>query len=389
MRIALLAPFEEPVPPPKYGGTERVVQSLAEGLVGLGHDVTLFASGDSRTSARLVPCVERSLRPYMGKLPRTWQFLQWQGVHRMLHHLQAGTYDIVHNHGDWPYLIAGAFTEAPLLTTIHNPKQYKLGLKITYKRFQYVSISDAQRAYLPDLKYVATVHHGIDPATFEYNDRPQDYLAFLGRTLPDKGLKEAIEIAKATNKRLLIGAKVDPKVRTYFNKTIKPLIDGKQIVFLGEVGHKDKVELLKNARALLSPIQWDEPFGLTNIEAMACGTPVIAIARGSLPEIIIDGKTGYLCRTVGQMTKRVADLDNLSRTACRKRVERYFSSQSMAEHYVKVFEKVIAEHNPSPVAKRLKLVKKKTATKPRHLKPSTSDVSGFDANLNTQEQLEL
>jgi glycosyltransferase involved in cell wall biosynthesis len=306
----------------------------------------------------------------------------------MLHRLQTGKFDIVHNHGDWPYLIASAFTEAPFVTTIHNPKQYKFGLKPTYKRYQYVSISNAQRSYMPDLNYVATVHHGIDVQTFTYNAKPGNYLAFLGRVVPDKGLKEAIQIAKATNQRLIIGAKLDVKMQPYFRKHIKPHIDGKQIVFIGEPAHDAKVELLKNAKALLTPIQWDEPFGLTNVEAMACGTPVIAIARGALPEIVVNGKTGYLCKTIDQMIKRVGDLDKISRADCRKRVEQHFSSSCMAREYVKVFERVIAEHEPAPEVKRLKLTKKPSVKSPFQI-PAVGLGGIKSAGLGSQKQLEL
>lgn len=340
MKIALLAPFEEPVPPEKYGGTERVVYSLAEGLVGLGHDVTLLASGDSHTSARLVPCVETSLRPFLEKNQRTWNYLNWQGFHRALHHLRNEHYDIIHNHGDWPFLIPGAY-DTPVVTTIHNPVQFKLGVEEVYKQYPYISISDAQRAYMPDLDYVATVHHGLEVETFEYNAEPSDYLAFLGRIHPDKGPEQAIEIAKATGNKLIIAAKVDAPDRHYFRKVIRPMIDKQQILFIGEVAHAAKVTLLKNARALLSPIQWDEPFGLTNIEAMACGTPVIALSRGSLPEIIADGQTGYLCNTTEEMIARVADIDKISRQACRAHVEKNFTSRKMAENHIKAFTKVI------------------------------------------------
>ena len=355
MRIALLAPFEEPVPPPKYGGTERVVSSLAEGLVRLGHDVTLLASGDSHTSAHLVPCVETSLRQYIEKNQRTWYYLEWRGFHHALQHLRANRYDVVHNHGGWPFLIAGTFTNAPMLTTIHNPVQFNLGVRAIYRQYSYVSISDAERKYLPTLKYEATVHHGIDVDEFEYNSKPRDYLAFLGRIDPDKGIEQAIEIARASKSKLLIAARIDVHQRHYFRKIIKPLIDGRQIVFIGEVAHAGKVQLLKNARALLSPIQWDEPFGLTNVEAMACGTPVIATARGALPEIVADGETGYLCKTVKQMVTRVADVDRLSRRACRKRAERYFSTDCMVKNYVKVYEKVAQTYKPPAMVKRLKI----------------------------------
>ena len=339
MRIALLAPFEEPVPPEKYGGTERVVYVLAEGLVRLGHDVTLFASGDSSTSARLVACTDKALRSYL-KLPRTWMFLQWHGFQVITEGLGLGQFDVVHNHGDWPYLTASAFTKAPFVTTIHNPKQFKLGVKTLYRRYPYISISDAQRRYVPELNYVATVHHGIDVRRFTYNPKPDGYLAFLGRIHPDKGLEQAIAIAKATNSRLIIAAKLDPALRPYYERAVKPHL-GDQISYIGEVDHAGKVELLKNARAMLNPIQWDEPFGLTNIEAMACGTPVLAIGRGALPEIIMNGVTGYLCQTTNELIARVGDIGKLDRAACRKHVEEHFSAECMAQNYVNVYERLI------------------------------------------------
>lgn len=341
MKIALLTPFEEPVPPEKYGGTERVVYSLAKGLVNLGHDVTLFASGDSRTAARLVPCVESHLRPFLEKNQRIWMYLQWQGFQRALYHLQTETFDIVHNHGDWPFLIASAYATAPMVTTIHNPVQFGLGVPEIYRQYKYISISDAQRNYMPELNYAATIYHGIDAEDFEFNDQPGDYLAFLGRMHPDKGPEEAIQISRKTGNKLIMAAKIDAPDRHYFRKIIKPQIDGKQIVFIGEVAHAGKVALLKNARALLSPIQWEEPFGLTNIEAMACGTPVIALRRGSLPEIVVDGKTGYICNTLEEMVARVGDIDHISRAACRRHVKKVFSEKRMAENHVRVYQKLI------------------------------------------------
>lgn len=341
MKIALLAPFEEPVPPEKYGGTERVVYSLAEGLVSLGHDVTLLASGDSHTSARLITCVESHLRPYLEKNQRTWSYLQWQGFHRALLHLQSEKYDIVHNHGEWPFLVASKYANAPMVTTIHNPVQFGLGVPELYREYRYISISDAQRNYMPELDYVATVYHGIDVESFEFNDTPSDYLAFLGRIHPDKGPEEAIQIARETGKKLIIAAKIDAPDRYYYRKKIKPLIDGKQIIFIGEVAHSGKVALLKNASALLSPIQWDEPFGLTNIEAMACGTPVIAIGRGSLPEILVNGKTGYLCKTVKEMISKVNNIHKINRRDCREHVEKHFSEERMAKNHIKAYQKII------------------------------------------------
>jgi glycosyltransferase involved in cell wall biosynthesis len=288
--------------------------------------------------------VETSLRPFIDKNPRTWMYMQWQGFHRALHFIRNRRFDIIHNHGDWPFLIAGAFTHVPILTTIHNPVQYKFGVKEVYQRYPYVSISEAERAYMPELDYVANVHHGIDIQDFDYNDKPSDYLAFLGRIDPDKGIEEAIEVAKRTGSKLIIAAKIDAPMRPYYRKKIKPLIDGKQIIYVGEVALSAKVALLKNARALLAPIQWDEPFGLATVEAMACGTPVLAMSRGSMPEIITDGKTGYLCKTVDQMVARVADIPKIKRRACRTRVEHNFTSAIMAKKYVAVYERVMRDH---------------------------------------------
>jgi len=192
LRIALLAPFDVPIPPPRYGGTERIIYSLAEELVKLGHDVTLLASGDSKTSARLIPCVEKSLWSLfednqLEESQRTMYWMEWQGFHRAIHYIRNRRFDIIHNHGDWPFLVAGAFTHVPIITTIHNPVQYKFGVKEVYKRYQYISISNAERNYLPDLDYVATIYNGIDIQDLEFNKEPGDYLAYLGRMDPYKG----------------------------------------------------------------------------------------------------------------------------------------------------------------------------------------------------------
>jgi len=344
VKIALLAPFEEVVPPPKYGGTELVVANLADELVELGHDVTLFASGDSTTKARIIPSVEKAIRSELAHNPRTWSYLQWQGFHNIVQALETERYDIIHNHCDWPFLIIDRLVRtAPIITTIHNPVQFSHGVPAIYERYPYVSISKAQRRTIPELNYLATVYNGIRVESFELSINPGKYLAFLGRLSPDKGPEQAIEIAKRTGQKLVMAGKVDPPERHYFQKVLKPLIDGKQIQFIGEVDHPAKVELLKNAKALLSPIQWDEPFGLTNIEAMACGTPVLALRRGALPELIIDKQTGFLCRNVDEMVRRVADIPSLDRAACRQHVEKHFTASQMAKGYLKVYEKLIKQ----------------------------------------------
>ena len=296
MRIALVAPFDESVPPLRYGGTELVVHLLAEELHHLGHEVTLFASGDSITAARLIPGTPSAVRLLPEARNRaTRAAFCYLGIGEVLKVLNNERFDIIHNHIGWPLLAFKNLIRDPLLTTLHGTlvDEHERNMYAKHKKSPFLSISDSQRKPLPTLNYVGTVHHGLDLENFDFNNSPDDYLAFLGRITPDKGPKQAIAIAKATGKRLLIGAKIDPTDEAYYSKHIKPHIDGKQIVYLGELDHAAKVQLLRNACALISPLQWDEPFGLVNIEALACGTPVIATTRGSLPEIITNGKVGF------------------------------------------------------------------------------------------------
>ncbi len=344
LKIALIAPFEEPVPPRTYGGTERVVWNLARELVKLEHDVTLFASKDSRTTAKLVPCVDKAIRVLPeARIPSIRQGLHLKGLGKALAKINKSDFDIVHNHFGWPMLMFAELVKSPLITTLHGSldEPTENFMHNLCKNTPFVSISNAQRRHAKKLNYVATVYNGIDVSRFEFNDKPEDYLVFLGRIHPQKGPQYAIEIAKKTNHRLIIAAKIDPLEQAFFDHKIKPLIDGKQIKFIGEVDHRAKVKLLKNAKAMISPIQWDEPFGITNIEALACGTPVISINRGSIPEILVDGKTGYLCNNIRQMIKRVSDIDKIDRAACRRHVEQNFTARHMAEGYLKAYEKVI------------------------------------------------
>ncbi|HUD06760.1 MAG TPA: glycosyltransferase family 4 protein [Candidatus Saccharimonadales bacterium] len=340
MKIALLAPIEESVPPKKYGGTERVVFNLAEELVKLGHEVSLFASADSKTSAKLIPVANRSIRKYMTTNPRVWLDEQIKALHIALELIGKNRFDIIHNHLDAPLLIFRKLVKVPIVTTIHNPVDYSL--KNSYLSQNFVSISRAQRRYAPDLNYLATVHNGINVDEFVFNDKPKNYLAFLGRISPDKGPKQAIEIAKKSGHRLIMGAKVDPVDRAYYRKVIKPLVNNKNVVFLGEVDAKAKNDLLKNAKALLSPIQWDEPFGLATVEALSCGTPVLTYKRGSMSEIISDGKNGFLCENESDMLRAITKIGKIDRQFCRADVAKRFSASLMAKRYVKVYEKAIA-----------------------------------------------
>lgn len=344
MKIALLAPFEEPVPPKKYGGTELVVYNLVEELVTLGHDVTLIASGDSTTTAKLAPAVKQAIRVLpKARNPQMRMALNYQGLANALTLIVKDDFDILHNHYGWPLLMFKDLLNCPVVTTLHgtlsDPTEQEM--YTLHEEAPYISISDSQRRHGPHLNYIDTVYNGIQVERFEFNATPKDYLAFLGRISPQKGPEYAIEIAKKVGQRLIIAAKVDPVDEDYFEQIIEPLIDGEQISFIGEVDHIGKVNLLKNARALLSPLQWDEPFGIVNVEALACGTPVITINRGSMPEIIINGKVGFLCSNIDEMIECAANIDTISRKACRSHAEQYFTARRMAEHYVQIYKTLL------------------------------------------------
>lgn len=340
MKIALLAPFEERVPPKKYGGIERVVHDLAEELHRMGHDVTVLASGDSVISGRLIPVVPKAIGS--GQPKRIREALTYQALTKVVDILKHEKFDVLHNHIGWQALLFRDMLQLPVLTTMHwvldnacEKFMYHL-----FKDMPYVSISNSQRQPLPDMNYMATVYHGIGLKSLKFRKKPDDYLAFLGRFSPVKGPVQAIEIAKKTGSRLIMAAKINDFERDYYEEKIKPHIDGKQIVYIGEVDDTEKAKLLGGARALLSPLQWAEPFGLTNVEAMACGTPVIGTKCGSLPEIIKDGTVGFLCDDIDQMARRVADIDKLDRQACRDYVEKRFAVHRMAEEYVKLYAKL-------------------------------------------------
>lgn len=344
MKIAVLAPFEEQVPPKKYGGTELVAYNLTEELVALDHNVTLIASGDSVTTAKLMPAVDKAIRVLpQARNPQTRMALNYQGLANALAIIINGDFDILHNHYGWPLLMFRELLNCPVITTLHgtlaDPTEQRM--YTLHQDVSYISISDSQRRHGPHLNYLDTVYNGIQVERFEFNNHPKDYVAFLGRICPQKGPEYAIEIAKKTNQRLVIAAKIDPVDANYFEQMIEPLIDGDQISFIGEVDHVGKVDLLKNARALISPLQWDEPFGVVNVEALACGTPVITINRGSMPEIIVDGKVGFLCSNTDEMITRVAEINSIDRQACRDHVEEHFTARGMAEHYLHVYEKLL------------------------------------------------
>ncbi len=342
MRIAQVAPLFESVPPRRYGGTERVVSYLTEELVRQGHRVTLFATADSRTSAQLVPVVDRPLRgdPH-------WLIHALIGIEQVFR--RAEDFDVIHFHSDHVHYPLLRNAEVPVVTTLHGRLDLP-GLPRLYRVFphaQVISISDAQRAPLPHARWVATVHHGLPPELYRPGRGTGGYLAFLGRISPEKRLDRAVQIARRVGLPLRIGAKVDPADRRYFEREIEPLLRGPGVEYLGELGDRDKVELLRHARALLFPIDWPEPFGLVMIEAMACGTPVLAFRGGAVEEVLRPGVTGAIAGSVDEAVALLPSVLALDRAACRREFERRFSVSRMASDYVRVYERAIA------VARRL------------------------------------
>jgi len=341
MRIAQIAPLHEAVPPKLYGGTERVVSFLTEELVAQGHDVTLFASGDSVTSAKLKPVWPRALRldPAI-RDPIAPHMLLMEAVRR-----RADEFDVLHFHMDyWPFSLFGR-QRTPFVTTMHGRLDLSELQPIfdTFPNAPLVSISDAQRRPLPQARYVSTVHHGLPANLLTPQPGPKDYLAFLGRIAPEKGPDRAIRIARACGIPLKIAAKVDRTDQVYFDSVIRPMLDGGGVELIGEINDAQKPDFLSGAMALLMPIDWPEPFGLVMIEAMACGTPVIAFNRGSVPEIIEDGASGYIVEDEMSGISAVNRLSKLSRTTVRQRFDARFTARRMAEDYVDIYRSLAGE----------------------------------------------
>ncbi|ORJ57397.1 glycosyltransferase family 4 protein [Geothermobacter hydrogeniphilus] len=336
MKIAQVSPLYESVPPLHYGGTERVVSYLTEELVRKGHEVTLFASADSVTSAELVPCAPAALRLGNCVDPLAPHLCMLEEVFRRIE-----AFDVVHFHIDYlhfPLLRRHRFNH---LTTLHGRLDLPdlVPLYREYGDMPLVSISDAQRAPLPFANWVGTVHHGLPADLFRLEEKPGDYLAFLGRIAPEKRPDRAIEIAIKSGIPLKIAAKVDKVDREYFETRIKPLLDSPLIEFIGEIGDNEKQEFLGQARALLFPIDWPEPFGLVMIESIACGTPVIAYRHGSVPEVMDEGLTGYIVNDIDTAVARVLDISDLDRRCCRQGFENRFSIGKMAEAYLALYDR--------------------------------------------------
>src|SRR5262245_8562689 len=344
MRIAQLPPLHEAVPPLRYGGTERVVSWLTEALVRRGHDVTLFATGDSRTAARLVEVAPRGLRQAGVMDTMAPQVLSCCLLRDRLTEV-----DVVHSHLDYYPLAMRRLGDPPLVTTLHGRLDLP-EIAPLYRRFgqPVVSISDAQRAPLRDLRWVATVHHGLPLADYPPGPGAGDYLVFLGRMSPEKLPHAAIDLARRAGIRPVLAAKVELADRDYFEEAVVPRLREPGIEYVGETDFAETLALLQNARALLFPILWPEPFGLAMIEAMACGTPVITRRYGSTPEVVAHGKVGFVCDDDRGLRRAIGRIDSIDRAACRRWVATHFSDDRMAAAYERVYRRVCGRHNPRP-----------------------------------------
>ena len=342
MKIAQVTPLYEAVPPKLYGGTERVVAHLTDALVDLGHDVTLFASADARTRARLIAVRDQAIRldPAPLKSDLAAHMAMLAEVQK-----RADQFDVIHFHTDMIHFPFFSRCADKTLTTLHGRLDLK-DLPAVYERwpeFGLVSISDDQRRPLPSASWKATVHHGMPGDLYAFSPKPDGYLAFLGRISPEKRPDRAIEIATKLGKPLKMAAKVDPQDKVYWETAIKPLVDGNPLVeFVGEIGDHQKSAFLGGAEALLFPIDWPEPFGLVMIEAMACGTPVVAFRCGSAPEVVEDGETGFLVDTVEQAVAAAGRAALLDREAIRAHFELRFSATAMARRYLDVYGDLLA-----------------------------------------------
>jgi glycosyltransferase involved in cell wall biosynthesis len=345
LKIAQVAPLFESVPPQAYGGTERVVSYLTEELVSRGQEVTLFASGDSVTNARLISVCDRSLR------------LDERCVDQLAHHVlmldwvyrHAEEFDVIHFHIDYLHFPLSRRQHRAHVTTLHGRLDIP-DLVPLYRDFQdmpVVSISNSQREPLPWVNWQSTVYHGVPINLYPFCQRPGNYLAFLGRISPEKRVDRAIEIARRAGLEIRISAKLDSADEAYFAEVVKPLLQNPGVEYVGEIGEAEKADFLGGAIALLFPIDWPEPFGMVMIEAMACGTPVIAFRDGSVPEVIEDGVTGFVVEGIDEAVDAVKQISTLSREACRRAFEQRFTAARMAEDYLAVYRSLAARHRQS------------------------------------------
>ena len=344
MKIAQVAPLAESVPPRLYGGTERIVSYLTEELVAMGHEVTLFATGDSRTGAELVAAWPRALRFDTGlKDAGIPHILMLEEVYR-----RADEFDVIHCHLDYGHFSVLKRQSTPFLTTMHGRLDLPevAAFLSAFPDAPLVSISNNQRSFLPHANFVSTVYHGLPLNRLQPQAVRPEYLAFLGRISPDKGPERAIQTARQTGIPLKIAAKVDQEDQNYFSKIIQPMIDGRTVEMQGEISEAQKAEFLSGAVALLMPIDWPEPFGVVMIEAMACGTPVVAFNRGSVPEIVDHGVTGFIVEDESEAAAAIGKAGAMSRKMIRSHFQRRFTARRMAQDYLEVYRNLAVRSPP-------------------------------------------
>jgi glycosyltransferase involved in cell wall biosynthesis len=337
MRIAQVSPLFESVPPKLYGGTERIVHNLTEALVAMGHDVTLFASRDSHTSAKLATIDRDALRLNGAGDPWIPHFLMFEKIRRM-----KNNFDIIHFHTEYMHFPFARGLKTPTVTTLHGRQDLPNypDCYAEYSDLPLVSISMNQRFPVLKANFVGNVHHGMEHGHLPFQPTPKGYLAFLGRLSPEKGFEYAVEIARKTGRKLKVAAKIEPKIFGEYLEKVMPLLDEPFVEYIGEIGDDKKGEFLGNADALLFPIQWPEPFGLVMIESIACGTPVIGFRNGSVPEILREGKSGFIVENVEQACRAVEKLPSIDRELCRLDFLRRFTSERMAEDYLAIYAQV-------------------------------------------------
>lgn len=354
MKIALLSTPWIAIPPKGYGGIELVVANLAEGLVKRGHDVTVFATGDSKTPAKCAYYYKQALGNNLVLKQNLYNILLHTDA--FIQHATKEKYDILHNHVGQSAFFFFDFLKVPFVHTLHGAYYKNLHAtsgnleqkRLTMERFKYhpfISISDNQRISLPELNYVKTIYNGILPERFKCVMKPQDYIAWIGRVTPNKGLDIAIRIAQKAHVKLKISAFIDQGDEAYVEKTIRPLLTGPYVEFMGEItDFEAKTAFLGNAKAVLFPIQWHEPFGLVMIESMASGTPVIAFNKGSVPEVIEQGKTGFIVETEEEMLASLSQVDTIDREYCHRYATEHFSVDTMVDAYLEAYAQVISAH---------------------------------------------
>lgn len=350
MKIAQIAPVWERVPPRKYGGIEVVVHHLTEELVRRGHDVTLFATGDSITKARLISFYDTS--------PDRIHLAQHNPVLELIHigkaFKNAEQFDIIHNHSGWIGTVSGSLINKPMLDTLHT--SFSGDNMLFYEAYKdatfYNSISFEQRRLGPALNYVGNIYNAIDTDSYQFSREKGDYFIHLNRICPDKGTDIAVEVARKSGIKLILAGKLDPgKDTLYYKEKIAPKVDGRQIIYRGEVSGEEKRVLLRNAKGYIFPLQWPEPFGLVMAEAMACGTPVIAFPYGSVPEVVEDGKTGFVVSSFEQMVEAVNNIERIDPFECRKRAVEKFSISKMVDNYETLYKEIIRIKADKQVAK--------------------------------------